>query len=87
MNIKEIEYCITDGEYRDLLDELYGDVEICGMTFSSGYALKELDPIAFDCGKNDYETGTPSKWECGACNEEYEEEEDAEACCKVEETI
>lgn len=36
--------------YEDYLDECFGTVEICGITFSSSRALKELDPIAFDCG-------------------------------------
>lgn len=82
MNIKEIEYEMTDEEYRDMLDEIYGEVEVCGMTFSSGRVLEELDPTAFRCGKGDYESEQPSKWQCGTCDTEYNEEEDAEECCK-----
>jgi len=74
---------ITDDQWEEVLDELYGTVEICGMTFNSGRALKELDRVAFDCGKNDYEDGN-RKWECGECGDEYENEDDAEECCKPE---
>jgi uncharacterized protein YjaG (DUF416 family) len=81
MNAKEIEFEISDEAYRDLLDEIYGDVTICGMKFSSGRALQELDPIAFNCGKVDYESGEPSKWVCEACAEEFDSEHEANECC------
>lgn len=40
--------------YDEMLDEVYGDAEVCGYTYSSSRALKELDPIAYDCGFNDW---------------------------------
>ena len=50
----QIENSITEYEaevlYAELLDEVYGDVEIAGMTYSPGYALRNLDPIAFRQG-------------------------------------
>lgn len=46
---------MTDEQYEEALNEMYGEVSICGMTFNAGHALKELDPIAFNCGKADYE--------------------------------
>jgi hypothetical protein len=84
MNAKEIEFEMTEEEYRDMLDELYGDVEICGMKFSSGRALQELDPVAFHRGKSDYESNEPSKWECGDCGEVFDEEDEANECCEPE---
>ena len=51
------EVTITDEEYADVLDELYGDVEVAGYTFNTNRVLQELDPIAFRCGKSDYESG------------------------------
>lgn len=80
----EKEFEMTEEAYRDMLDELYGAVEICGMSFSSGRALEELDPVAFRCGKSDYESGEPSKWECAECGDVYEEKDDAAECCYVE---
>ncbi len=70
-----IEHEITDEEYIEELNEIYGEVEICGMTFDAGRALKELDPTAFDCGKSDL-----MKWECSECGAVYDEEDDAEEC-------
>jgi hypothetical protein len=43
----------TEEAYEETLNELYGEVEICGMSFQAGSALKELDPIAFQCGNAD----------------------------------
>lgn len=40
-------------QYRDELDELH-DIEICGMSFCASRILKELDPIAFNCGFTDW---------------------------------
>lgn len=40
-------------QYDDHLDE-YGDVEICGMQYCASYALKQVDPVAYTCGFNDY---------------------------------
>lgn len=78
MNIQEIEK--SEKEFEEYLDEIYGDVEICGMKFSSGRALKELDPIAFRCAMSD----EPFHYRCGECNKEYEEDEleEAEECCR-----
>lgn len=75
---------ISDSDYRDILDEVYGDVEICGMTFSSGRALEELDPTAFRCGKADHEDTIEDVWECSECGAEFAWESDAEECCPAE---
>jgi hypothetical protein len=68
-------------EYEDDLNDLYGDVSICGMSYAAGYALREIDPIAFRVGMSDM----PDVWECSECNVEYEDELDAESCCAPEE--
>jgi len=79
MNTYEIEK--SDDQFQDELNELYGTVTICGMTFDQGSALRELDPIAFRCALAD----EPIKYGCGECNAEYEDQEEAEECCKEEE--
>lgn len=43
-------------EYEELLREEYGDVEICGYVYDAAYALREVDPIAYQCGLSDFET-------------------------------
>ena len=40
--------------YNDMLDECHEDVKICGMTYNTSRALKEVDPIAYRCGFSDY---------------------------------
>lgn len=78
MNAKQIE--LTEKEYEQKLNEIYGTVDICGQTFDAGYALRLLDPTAFDCGMAD----EPEVWECGECDAEYDNETDAEECCQEE---
>lgn len=40
--------------YDDALGDAYGDAEIAGCTFSTGRALRELDPIAYQTGFCDW---------------------------------
>jgi len=40
--------------YDELLDECYGEIKIGNITFDPSRVLKELDPIAYDCGLYDY---------------------------------
>ena len=47
---------INNNEYMELLDDVYGEVTICGMTYSAGAALEAIDPVAFRCGLGDYES-------------------------------
>ena len=70
-NIETFEYSCSDDEYDEMLDDVYGDVEICGMTYSSSRALKLLDPVAYRCGKGDYE----SNYDLDNC-EEYSDLKD-----------
>lgn len=77
---KAIQKELTEEEYEEKLDDIYGTVEVCGMTFGSGRALKELDPIAFRTGMND----EPEVWVCSKCESEYETEEEARECCEEE---
>lgn len=79
MNAQERER--TEEEHRDFLDEIYGEVKICGMTFDSGRALQLLDPIAFRCDIS----SAPIEWECEECNTNHGEDEDAaNECCQKE---
>ena len=41
-------------EFEELLDELYGEVQIGDLTFSPGRIVREMDPIAFRVGVSDY---------------------------------
>jgi hypothetical protein len=84
MNAQEIKPDIDESEYEDVLNDIYGDVDICGITYNAGYALRTLDPIAFDCGLQDYINEQDTTWECSKCGTEYDDEDEAEDCCKFE---
>lgn len=40
-------------QYDDMLDEIYGEVQIAGYTYSTSNALKNVDRIAYECGFDD----------------------------------
>ena len=40
--------------YDSMLDDCYPPVNVCGYEYDPSRALKELDPIAYECGFNDY---------------------------------
>lgn len=41
--------------YKMMMDDVYGTVIIAGMEYSTSYALKECDPIAYGVFLSDYE--------------------------------
>ena len=43
----------TADDYEELLDELYGTITIGTLEHNAGHILREVDPIAFDLGRND----------------------------------
>ena len=49
---------LTDHEvevaFVNYLNECYGDVEICGMTYPAAEVLKDADPVAFYCIKFEF---------------------------------
>lgn len=54
--IRNFSYESSEDEYDSYLDECYGDIDVCGSIYSASYALKELDPTAYRCGKSDYDS-------------------------------
>jgi hypothetical protein len=61
---------LTEKDYDEFLDEVYGDVQIAGLKYSTSLALKEIDPVAYRCGFADWE----SEWEPDEEDEPEEEE-------------
>lgn len=47
--------------YEDMLNDCYETIDICGMKYDAGRALRLIDEIAFRCGVSDW------------CDEEFEE--------------
>lgn len=54
---------VSTSEYQDMLNDVHGDVTICGMTYGQGDALEALDPVAFRCGLGDYESDVQAELE------------------------
>lgn len=54
--IDNFEYECSDDEYDEMIDDCSDEVNIFGMTYSPSQVLKELDPVAYRCGKSDYES-------------------------------
>jgi hypothetical protein len=46
---------MTDNDFIDFINDIEPAITICGITFSPGDILKEMDPVAFRCFKSDYE--------------------------------
>lgn len=63
----------TEEEVEEDLNEIYGDVSICGLEYPAGRALKEIDPIAFRCAVSEAEMKDE---ECDACDGTGEEQEE-----------
>lgn len=40
--------------YKEMLNEVYGNIEVCGLTYPAGQVLQDVDPIAFDVGFVDW---------------------------------
>ena len=40
--------------YDEMLDDVYGDIEICGYHYPASKALFDVDPTAYRCGFNDW---------------------------------
>jgi len=77
---------ISDEEYEQVLNEVYGVVKLGHFEWDAGYLIREMDPTAFRCGKADYEdTLEPEKVACDMCGDDFEEEEledyRDESCC------
>lgn len=76
MNAYEIEK--DEKEFEDYLNDVYGEVNICGMEMLQGTILKECDPVAFRCALSDDE---PLQYGCSECDSIYNDETEAEECC------
>ena len=48
------EHNMLENEFIDMLNDEYPPVNLAGIEYSFGYALKELDPIRLNVMYNDY---------------------------------
>ena len=40
--------------YDGFLDDIYGQIDVCGFKYCASRALKEIDIVVYDCGFNDW---------------------------------
>lgn len=52
--INNFEYESTDAEYDEMLDS-EGEINVNGLSFYPSDIIKNCDPIAYRCGKSDYD--------------------------------
>lgn len=78
---------LTEKDYDEFLNEVYGDINVCGLKYPASQVLYEVDPIVYRCGMADWESAEYENrpWICDECGQEYDSEEDAEECCEPEE--
>jgi hypothetical protein len=69
---------MSDDEYEEILNELYGEVDICGELYNHGTVLRTFNPMRFNSYKADYES---MYYMCGECSSRHEEEDMARECC------
>ena len=61
--------------YDQMLDDCYGDVEICGMKYSPSRALILVDPTAYRCGLGDWLSALESDGEYCSEKELFSDED------------
>lgn len=57
------EVSLHDSDYVEILDDIYGEIKVCGMTYGAGSILEGVDPVAFRVGKGDEESRLQSELE------------------------
>ena len=73
--IDHFEYSCSEAEYDEFLNEVDGSVTVAGMEFYASDILKSCDPVAYRCGKNDYE----SNFDLDDCEEYNDLKDELEA--------
>lgn len=74
---------VSNDQYKEMINDCYGSVTICGTAYDQGDALEALDPVIFRCGLGDYESEIQSELEEAIDNEddsdiEWSESRDSE---------
>ena len=53
IDLTDADYADYEDRYEELITEVYDTVSIGELTWDAGRVLRELDPIAFQCGLAD----------------------------------
>lgn len=70
-------------QYNQMLDEIYGEITVAGITWDASRVLAELDPIAYEVGMNDWldsEGLTTIEDEADVESEDEDEDHYCEVC-------
>lgn len=49
-----LDYVFDEDAYDEMLDECYPDYEIGDLSYTASQVLKEVDPVAYDIGRDEY---------------------------------
>lgn len=71
----------TEADFIEYLNDVYGIIEICGMSMHAGEALYVTYPETFRAKYNEHCDNMNIVWVCSECGEEYTTEDEADACC------
>lgn len=71
----------TEEDYDRMLNEIYGEIKIGYLTFSSSDILKEWDYIVYKCGFQDFQE-YETQYKCPICKDIYGDESKAKYCCQ-----
>lgn len=64
------EVSVDDSEFVQYLNDIYGQVDVCGYKYDAGSVLEDTDPVAFRCGKSNYESDLQANLESQLDNED-----------------
>lgn len=73
-----------DTQYRDMLDDVYGTVDVCWLKYLASDLLFEVDPTAYRCWLNDFADSMDDEWVCEKCGRTFDSEEKADECARTD---
>jgi hypothetical protein len=65
--------------YDNMLDEVYPECKIAGLSYSTSHALKEIDPTAYRCGFSDWLDAETSDGQLVEIDNNYYRSDDIDA--------
>ena len=72
----------TKDDYDRMLQDCYGEVKLGNFTWDADYVIRELDPIAYNVGFNDFQEYITA-YLCPICDTEYDDYDEAKWCCQI----
>lgn len=76
---EDLEEEFNEDQYDEMLDDCYPEIDIVGVKYSASHALKEIDPVRYDCGFSDWQSEEITNKEEGIDEEIEEKQAEIEA--------